>query len=142
MAAAGIQSVRTLVVVRDFIREGYRASGDPNSRWYRDRPQLAYGFEWGHLPPVVARPGPLIEHAVRLAGADGLTLRQVRDLFDMLGKERLDRGLEFARGAGLIEETWEKRANRAGRLQGQAVLRAPGSLKRADAPGDEPGEES
>jgi hypothetical protein len=139
---ADLQALRTLDDVRDFIREGYRASGDPSSRWNRDRPQLAYGFEWGHLPTVVARPGPLIEHAVRIAGADGLTLQQVRDLFDMLGKERLDRGMEFARGAGLTEETWEKRANRAGRLQGQVVLRAPGSLKRAGAPGDEPGEES
>jgi hypothetical protein len=139
---ADLQALRTLDDVRDFIREGYRASGDPNSRWNRDRPQLAYGFKWGHLPTVVARPGLLIERAVRLAGADGLTLQQVRDLFDMLGKERLDRGMEFARGAGLTEETWEKRANRAGRLQGQVVLRAPGSLKRAGAPGDEPGEES
>jgi hypothetical protein len=139
---ADLQALRTLDDVRDFIREGYRASGDPDSRWNRDRPQLAYGFEWGRLPTVVAEPGLLIERAVRLAGSDGLTLRQVRDLFDMLGKERLDRGLEFARGAGLIDETWEKRANRAGRLQGQVVLRAPGSLKRAGAPGDEPGEES
>jgi hypothetical protein len=139
---ADLQVLRTLDDVRDFIREGYRASGDPNDRWNRDRPQLAYGFEWGGLPTVVANPGLLIERAVRLAGSDGLTLQQVRDLFDMLGKERLDRGLEFARGAGLIDETWEKRANRAGRLQGQAVLRAPGSLKLADAPGDKTGEES
>ena len=139
---ADLQALRTLDDVRDFIREGYRASGDPNSRLNRDRPQLAYGFEWGRLPTVVARPGLLIERAVRLAGSDGLTLQQVRDLFDMLGKERLDRGMEFARGAGLTEETWEKRANRAGRLQGQVVLRAPGSLKRAGASGDEPGEGS
>jgi hypothetical protein len=96
----------------------------------------------GGLPTVLAKPGLLIERAVRLAGSDGLTLQQVRDLFDMLGKERLDRGMEFARGAGLTEETWERRANRAGRLQRQVVLRAPGSLKRAGAPGDEPGEES
>jgi hypothetical protein len=137
---ADLQALRTLDDVRDFIREGYRASGDRNSRWNRDRPQLAYGFEWGGLPPFVAKPGLLIERAVHLAGSDGLTLQQVRDLFDMLGKERLDRGMEFARGAGLIEATWEKRANRAGRLQGQVVLRAPGSLKRADAPGNEPGE--
>ena len=139
---ADLQALRTLEDVRDFIREGYRASGDPKSRWNSDRPQFAYGFEWGGLPPVVAKPGLLIERAVHLAGSDGLTLRQVRDLFDLLGKERLDRGMEFARGAGLTEETWEKRANRAGRLQGQVVLRAPGSLKRAGAPGGEPGEES
>ena len=139
---ADLQALRTLDDVRDFVREGYRASGDPNSRSNRDRPQLAYGFEWGHLPPIVAQPGLLIAHAVHLAGNDGLTLQQVRDLFDMLGKERLDRGMEFARGAGLTEETWEKRPNRAGRLQGQAVLRAPGSLGRAGPPGDEPGEES
>ena len=139
---ADLQALRTLDDVRDFIGEGFRASGDPNSRWNRDRPQLAYGFEWGGLPPIVAEPGLLIERAVRLAGSDGLTLQQLRDLFDMLGKERLDRGMEFARGAGLTEETWEKRPNRAGRLEGQVVLRAPGSLERAGAPGDEPREES
>ena len=139
---ADLQALRTLDDVRDFIREGYHASGDPNTRLNRDRPQLAYGFEWGRLPTVVAKPGLLIERAVGLAGSDGLTLQQVRDLFDMLGKERLDRGMEFARGAGLTEETWEKRPNRAGRLQGQVVLRAPGSFKRAGASGNEPGEES
>ena len=105
---ADLQALRTLDDVREFIREGYRASGDPNSRWNRDRPQLAYGFEWGGLPLSVAKPGLLIEHAVRLAGSDGLTLQQVR----------------------------------AGRLQGQVVLRAPGSLKRTGAPGGETGEES
>ena len=139
---ADLHALRTLDDVRDFIREGYRASGDPNTRLNRDRPQLAYGFEWGRLPTVVAEPGLLIERAVGLAGSDGLTLQQVRDLFDMLGKERLDRGMEFARGAGLTEETWETRPNRAGRLQGQVVLRAPGSLKRAGASAHEPGEES
>lgn len=139
---ADLHALRTLDDVRDFIREGYRASGDPNTRLNRDRPQLAYGFEWGRLPPVVAEPGLLIERAVGLAGSDGLTLQQVRDLFDRLGKERLDRGMEFARGAGLTEETWEKRPNRAGRLQGQVVLRVPGALKRAGASGNEPGEES
>jgi hypothetical protein len=29
---ADLQALRTLDDVRDFIREGYRASGDPNSR--------------------------------------------------------------------------------------------------------------
>lgn len=139
---ADLQALRTLDDVRDFIREGYRASGDPYTRLNRDRPQLAYGFEWGRLPPVVAEPGFLIERAVGLAGSDGLTLQQVRELFDRLGKERLDRGMEFARGAGLTEETWEKRPNPAGRLQGQVVLRVPGALKRAGASGNEPDEES
>jgi hypothetical protein len=142
MAAVDLRALRTLDDVRDFIREGYRASGDPKSRWNRDSPQLAYDFEWGRLPFEVAKPGLLIERAVHLADIDGLTLQQVRDVFEMLGKERLDRGMEFARGAGLIEETWEKRPNRAGRLQRQVVLRTPGSLKRAGAPGDEPGEGS
>ncbi len=113
--------LRTLDDVRRFILEGYRASGSAVSRDNRGY-SLAFGFEWGRLPLAVAEPGPLIEHAVRLAGQDGLTLQQCRDVFSHMGVERLERGLVFARNAGLVRETPEKRPNRAGRLQEQVVL--------------------
>ena len=108
--------------VRRFVAEGYRASQGADSWRNRDRP-LQFGFEYGKLPLAVAEPGPLIEHAVRLAGNDGLTLQEVRQVFELLGTERLERGLALARTAGLIEERREKRPNTAGRLQEQVVLR-------------------
>lgn len=120
---APFAQLQTLDDVRRFVHEGHRATGNPNSRWNRGRP-LEYGFEWGRLPLSVAEPGPLIEHAVRLAGDHGLTLQDVRRLFAELGEDRVERGLAWARAAGEVEERREKRSNRVGRLQEQVVLRA------------------
>ncbi len=119
---APFEQLVTLDDVRDFIAEGYRSASPTWSKWDRGRP-LEYGFtKGGGLPLAVAEPGPLIEHAVHLAGPEGLTLQQARRVFDHLGKERFDRGLAFARGAGLIHERREKRTNRAGHPQEQVVL--------------------
>ncbi len=122
--AAAIDSLRTLDDVRRFVREGYRASQSGASKWASGRP-LDFGFEYGRLPLAIAEPGPLIERAVRLAGPDGLTLQQVREVFAELGSGRLDRGLAFARDAGVVQERRERRPNRAGRPQEQVVLSAP-----------------
>jgi len=117
------ENLRTLEDVQDYLREGYRAAGDPHARKNQGH-LLGYGFAWGRLPLSVAEPGPLIEHAVRLAGAEGLTLQQAEVVFDRLGQERFRRGLAFARDAGRVSERREPRLNRAGRLQGQVVLYA------------------
>src|SRR5215218_7033161 len=79
MTADEIARLQTLDDVRRFIAEGYRASGDPNSRWNRGRP-LKFGSEWGKLPLAVAECGPLIERAVQIAGPGGLTLQQLHAL--------------------------------------------------------------
>lgn len=121
MAADELERLHTLEDVQSFIREGYRASGVAHSRWNRGRP-LDYGFEWGKLPLAVAEPGPLVERAVRIAGAEGLTLQRLRMIFNGLGQEHFDRGLAWARGAGALYEQREKRPNRAGRSQEQVVL--------------------
>ena len=121
MAADSVDSLRTLADVRRFVAEGCRASADPSSGRNLGHP-LEFGFAWGELPLAVAEPGPLIEHAVKLAATNGLTLQELRDLFSQLGADRLDRGLVFARGTGLIVERHEKRPNRAGKMQEQVVL--------------------
>ncbi len=118
-----LAQLNTLDDVRRFIAEGYRASGDPESWQDRERP-LEFGFEWGKLPLAVAEPGALIERAVALAGEDGLTLHQIREVFGPLGRERVDRGLAFVLGAGRVEQSREMRPNRGGRIQDQVVLRA------------------
>lgn len=106
----------TVEEVRVFVQYGYWAA------CATPLVPLRFGFTHGRLPLAVAEPGPLIEHAVALGGQDGLTLQQVRDIFSPLGKERLDRGLAFARSSGRVEEQGERRPNRAGRLQEQVVL--------------------
>lgn len=120
------EQLRDFDELRRFVAEGYRASGHRHS-WvnrfkHGDRP-LAFGFEWGRLPLAVAEPGPLIVQAVRLAGSGGLTLQELRELFSGLGKDKLDRGLAFARSAGRTIVSREKRVNSAGRQQEQVVLR-------------------
>lgn len=76
----------------------------------------------GPLTPAVAEPGRLIEHAVRLAGAAGLTLQEAEATFDRLGRERYLCGLAVARASRRINEQHEMRPNCAGRLQRQVVL--------------------
>lgn len=46
-----------------------------------------------------------MEHAVHLAGRDGLTIQQLRALFSLLGKDRFDRGLAMLREAGVVQES-------------------------------------
>lgn len=119
MTGDGFPQLFTLDDVVDYIREGRRAASNSQIGI-----PLRYGFTWSRLPNSVAEPGPLIEHAVRLAGEDGLTLQQMRAVFSRLGKERFDRGLAFARQGGRITEQVEHRPNSTGRLQKQVVLRA------------------
>ncbi len=95
---------------------------------------MRFGFEWGKTPLAVAEPGPLIEWAVYLAGDDGLTLVEIRNLLNGLGKDRVSRGLEFARGSSVIEASEEARPNAAGQMQSQVVLRA---IREPDARGDD-----
>lgn len=140
--AASLSALQSVDDIRMFIAEGYRASQGLNRRT-RSRGPLEYGFEWGRLPLSVAEPGPLIEHAVRLSGEDGITLQELRGIFVSLGKDRFERGLRFARDAGLLEECREKRPNRRGHDQQQVVLRAnhdsreSGIGVRPDNPGPE-----
>lgn len=90
-----------------------------------DDVRLALRLVDGSYPLHAAEPGPLMEHAVGLSGNDGLTTQQLREVFQVLGKERIERGLTFMRGAGEVVERHEKRPNRIGRQQEQVVFYAP-----------------
>jgi len=75
------------------------------------------------LPLAGAEPGPLMTHAVGLAGPAGMTLQQLRELFDLLDTRRFERGLVQLRAGGGVVETAELRPDRAGDFQPQVVLR-------------------
>ena len=106
------EELRSLEDVEAFVARGYYMAVKAPLR-SSDRPKL---------PLAVAEPGPLMEHAVALAGDDGLTMQELRRLFSRLGKERFDRGLELLRHGGAIAERRERRPNRGGRLQEQVVF--------------------
>ena len=105
--------------VRDWVQGAYRQAG----------PAGQHNWRWGdvtHTGPLsldVAEPGPLMTHAVKLAGDDGITLQDLRKVFDSLGKERFDRGVATMRSSGDVTQTSERRPNKAGRPQAQAVFR-------------------
>ena len=116
------ENLQTLDDVRDFVRAGYSAAM-PGAGGAA-HPRIAeFGFKLGKLPLAVAESGPLIEHAVALAGPNGLTLQEIRAVFGMLSEERIARGLEFARTSGELVEAEERRPNQVKRLQKQVVLR-------------------
>jgi hypothetical protein len=109
--------LRTLQVVWDYVWSGYAVTTDA-----RRRVMLGVRSE-PRLPLAVAEPGPLMTHAVGLAGPAGMTLQQLRELFDLLNTQRFERGLVQLRAGGDVAETTEPRPDRAGDLQPQVVLR-------------------
>jgi hypothetical protein len=111
--------LRTLDDVRELVRRAYQAAGPAG---LRGRHGTVYS---GPLTLAVAEPGPLMVHAVSLAGPDGLSMQDLRRLFELLGKERFDRGIAQLRASEQVAETREQRPNRAGRLQAQVVFRRP-----------------
>jgi hypothetical protein len=109
--------LRTLQDVWDYVWSGYAVTIDA-----RRRVMLGVRHE-PRLPLAVAEPGPLMTHAVSLAGPTGITLQQLRELFDLLDTRRFERGLVQLRAGGRVVEIREPRPNRAGYLQPQVVLR-------------------
>jgi hypothetical protein len=110
-------TLRTLQDVWDYVWSGYAVTTDARRRvliGVRQEPTL---------PLAIAEPGPLMTHAVCLAGPAGITLRQLRELFDLLDTRRFERGLVQLRAGGGVVETTEPRPDRAGDLQPQIVLR-------------------
>jgi hypothetical protein len=109
--------LRTLQDVWDYVWSGYAVTVDARRRvMLGDRSEP-------RLPLAVAEPGPLMTHAVGLAGPAGMTLRQLRELFDLLDPRRFERGLVQLRAGGRVVETTAWRPGRAADLELQVVLR-------------------
>lgn len=117
MEAELFPRLRTLQDVWDYLWSGYAVTIDA-----RRRVMLGVRSE-PRLPLAVAEPGPLMTHVVDLAGPAGITLEQLRELFDLLDTRRFERGLVQLRASGRVVETIEQRPNRAGDLQLLVVLR-------------------
>jgi hypothetical protein len=109
--------LRTLQDVWDSVWSGYAVTIDA-----RRRVMLGMRSE-PRLPLALAEPGPLMTHVVGLAGPAGMTLQQLRQVFDLLDTPRFERGLMQLRVGGGVVETPEPRPDRAGDLQPQVVLR-------------------
>jgi hypothetical protein len=109
--------LRTFQDVWDYVWSGYAVTVDA-----RRRVMLGVRHE-PMLPLAVAEPGPLMTHVVCLAGPAGITLQQLRALFDLLDTQRFQRGLAQLRAGGSVVETREPRPNQAGHVQSQVVLR-------------------
>lgn len=109
--------LRTFQDVWDYVWSGYAVTVDA-----RRRVMLGVRHE-PRLPLAVAEPGPLMTHVVCLAGPAGMTLQQLRSLFDLLDNQRFGRGLVQLRAGGSVVETRESRPDQAGAVQTQVVLR-------------------
>jgi hypothetical protein len=93
-----LEHLRTLDDVRDYIYFGYREVTPPPSSRRAPVP----------LPLAVAEPAILIERAVELCAPEGISARELRMVFGLVESDRYERGLALARGAGRIDNTWEK----------------------------------
>jgi hypothetical protein len=73
------------------------------------------------------KPHLLIEHAVGIAGPDGIRLADLRSVFseEPIGRREFDRGLAKMRQRGAVLEKVEHQPNKAGRLQKQVVFYPP-----------------
>ncbi len=109
--------LRTLQDVWEYVWRDYAVTIDA-----RRRVMLGVRYE-PRLPLAIAEPGPLMTHVVCLAGPAGITLQQLRTLFDLLDTQRFERGLVQLRSGGRVVVTTELRPNRAGDVQPQVVLR-------------------
>jgi hypothetical protein len=108
--------LRTLQDVWNYVWSGYAVTIDARRR-------VVLGMRHDpRLPLAIAEPGALMTRAVSLAGPAGMTLQQLRELFDLLEPRRYERGLVQLRAGGDVVETTELRPDRAGRVQPQVVL--------------------
>ena len=99
--------------VRDYILDVY----------YQFAPSPGGGRPPGPLPLAVAEPAILIERAVEVSGPDGISAQELRMIFGLVDTDRYERGLTLARGAGAINNTWEKRPGLTGAPDWQVIFR-------------------
>lgn len=108
-----VTTLQTLDEVTAYVEDGYA--------WHR------LGGPGGtprKLPPALASPSVLIEHALCLSGPDGLTNAQLRGVVPV-PDDRRRAAREQLHDAGMISRTKEARPDRAGRTREQVVWRAP-----------------
>ena len=105
--AVVIDHLGTIETIKEYIDESYKDAIDLREP----------------LPTAVAEPGPLIARVIRLAGPNGITRQRLLDIFHVVGKEQVQRGLDTMLAGGSIQGHTEERPNAAGREQRQTVYR-------------------
>ena len=101
-----IDHLSTIETIKDYIDESYEHAIDLREP----------------LPAAVAEPGPLIARVIRLAGPNGITRQRLLDIFHVVGKEQVQRGLDTMLAGGSIQGHIEQRPNAAGREQRQPSI--------------------
>lgn len=84
------------------------------------------------LPLGVAVPDPLVERAIGLSGANGITAADLRRGLAALAKDRLEKALWRLEEAGMIARTLELRPDAAGRPRKQVIWRAEASTEQIE----------
>ncbi len=105
--AVVVDHLGTIETITDYIDESYEHAIDLREP----------------LPVAVAEPGPLIARVIRLAGPNGITRQRLLDIFHLVGKERVQRGLDTMLAGGAIQSHVEQRPSATGREQRQTVYR-------------------
>jgi hypothetical protein len=105
--AVVIDHLSTIETIKDYIDESYEHAIDLREP----------------LPAAVAEPGPLIARVIRLAGPNGITRQRLLDIFHLVGKEQVQRGLDTMLAGGSIEGHVEQRPDASGHEQRQTVYR-------------------
>lgn len=107
---SGLPKFSCIEEITSFINEAY---ADQRGSYPR-APRLAL---------AVAKPDILIEEAVRLSGADGMSNADLRRAMGRLSQERFDRAIWHLSEAGVIVRSKERRRDRAGRRRELVVWR-------------------
>jgi hypothetical protein len=101
----------------DAIREHVAAA-------YREQRRGIPGGTTPKLALAAARPSPLVERAIELAGTEGITNAELRRaLSPPIAKERFEKAMEQLEAAGLIVRSLETRPDRRGHYREQVIWR-------------------
>jgi hypothetical protein len=100
--------------ITEYVRSAYRE---------QRRSQLG-GVTTPKLALAAARPSPLVERAIELSGAEGITAAELqRALSPPIAKERFEKALWDLESAGLIVRSLERRPDKRGALREQVLWR-------------------
>jgi hypothetical protein len=109
--------LHSLTDVEAFLREAAHDAQE-STRWADPNERGA------DLPLALAEPGPLMVKAVELAGPDGMTRAALLELFEPVGADRTQRGIDQMRASQRVLTCRVSRSDGVGPRQRLTVYRA------------------